>query len=95
MNYTSEDFNTYLQRNHTKFNNPIENISSDKLKDYFFKNDRLPGKNLAITTLLLLFMYSPSEWYGADIKIGYNSNSCYVRLESNFTFGIEPVKEGS
>jgi hypothetical protein len=88
MEFSETNFEDYLDKNHTVFNEQLDSYTSDGVKDYFFKHNRITGKNLIYTVgekLATKIGYVFSGFAGANVKFGYNSNSCYIKLESDFT----------
>jgi hypothetical protein len=86
MIYSEQNFTNYLKDHHTIYNEPLdENDTSEQIKDYFIANNRVSGKNLILSTIMTLGgnLLGLDLINGAKIKIGYNNNTCFVRLESD------------
>ncbi|MDR2653852.1 MAG: hypothetical protein LBB39_00895 [Mycoplasmataceae bacterium] len=81
----------FVAKNHITYNDTIPSLSSNDLKDYFFMHNRLPGINLVRTAISVL-----GAWINnIELKIGYNSNSCYAELKSDVTSDGITRKKGS
>jgi hypothetical protein len=92
----SGSLSNYFETNHAEFDDPITSLTSNDLKNYFFKENRLPGKNLILTSYYFLSQtVSTSE--NTKVKFSYNSNTCNVKLESNVESknGSHITKSGS
>jgi hypothetical protein len=92
ISFSDQKFQNYLETHHTVFNEPLDitTATSEQIKDYFFTNNRITGKNLAILAVSALqkqvLVSMPSNYIdGVKIKIGYNDKSCFARLESDFS----------
>jgi hypothetical protein len=90
MIFNEENIDKFLEKNHTVFEQPLAaNANYEQIKDYFFTQNRIPGKNL--TYLAISAFAEEIDFDDIDkvtdlkIKIGYNSHTCYAKLESDIT----------